>query len=113
MEVPAGTGSGIVWDAAGHIVTNYHVIRNAANAKVILTNKFGKLETYSAQVAGVDPDKDVAVLTIVVDKQHELKPIKKGRSSNLKVGQSTFAIGNPFGLVSYPSPDILRPLKMT
>jgi S1-C subfamily serine protease len=98
MEVPAGTGSGIVWDTDGHIITNYHVIRNANNAKVVVTNTDGKLETFNAQVSGVDPDKDVAVLSITLGKTNNLKPIKVGKSNNLKVGQSTFAIGNPFGL---------------
>lgn len=102
MEVPQGTGSGFVWDQEGHIVTNYHVIRNAANAKVVLTDKDGKLETYNAQVQGIDPDKDIAVLCIPeatkLQKESQLRPITVGTSANLKVGQSTFAIGNPFGL---------------
>ena len=78
MEVPAGTGSGFVWDQDGHIVTNYHVIRNAANAKVVLTDKQGKIETYNAQVQGVDPDKDVAVLVVPDAKKGKLKPIQVG-----------------------------------
>ena len=103
MEVPQGTGSGFVWDEEGHIVTNFHVIRNANNAKVVLTDKDGKFETYNAQVQGIDPDKDVAVLYIpemakLKQKKMILSPIEVGTSSNLKVGQSTFAIGNPFGL---------------
>ena len=103
MEVPQGTGSGFVWDQEGHIVTNYHVIRNANNAKVVLTDKNGKFETYNAQVQGIDPDKDVAVLYIpevtkIKQRKEVLSPIEVGSSSNLKVGQSTYAIGNPFGL---------------
>ena len=103
MEVPAGTGTGFVWDKLGHIVTNYHVIRNAKNAKVYIkddamsgTNGVGS-KVYTAKVTGVDPDKDIAVLKIEADGQ-DLKPIKVGTSSTLKVGQTTFAIGNPFGL---------------
>ena len=103
MEVPQGTGSGFIWDEEGHIVTNYHVIRNALNAKVVLTDKTGKFETYNAQVQGIDPDKDVAVLFVpeaakMKAQNKKLNPITVGSSSNLKVGQSTFAIGNPFGL---------------
>eukprot|EP00981_Chlorochromonas_danica_P000732 scaffold156_cov173-Ochromonas_danica.AAC.20 len=97
MEVPAGTGSGFVWDDQGHIVTNYHVIRNAQSAKVTLTDSSGKTKTLTAKVLGVDPDKDVAVL-IVDNNGIHWKPIKKGTSSSLKVGQFALAIGNPFGL---------------
>lgn len=99
MEVPAGTGSGFVWDQDGHIVTNYHVIRNAKSAKVTVTSADGKAtKTYKAKVIGVDPDKDVAVLCVDNKKTVPWKPVQLGESENLKVGQFTFAIGNPFGL---------------
>jgi hypothetical protein len=101
MEVPAGTGSGFVWDTDGHIVTNFHVIRNAQTAKVTVTSPDGKrTKTYKARVIGVDPDKDVAVLAIdSKDRALSWKPIKHTvSSSSLKVGQFTLAIGNPFGL---------------
>eukprot|EP00953_Heterococcus_sp_UTEX-ZZ885_P039194 20101-Heterococcus_DN1.PRE.3 len=62
MEVPAGTGTGFVWDKQGHIVTNFHVIRSANTAQIRLTDaKTGKQATYSARVQGYDPDKDVHV----------------------------------------------------
>jgi S1-C subfamily serine protease len=106
LEVPTGSGSGIVWDKDGHIVTNYHVIRNANSAKVTITSidkdkKSSK--TFKASVVGTDPDKDVAVLSIAdafVEGQPtiKLRPITVGSSSNLRVGQQTLAIGNPFGL---------------
>ena len=96
LEVPAGTGSGFVWDKDGHVITNYHVIRNAAAAKVSFTAVDGKVSTFDAKVTGVDPDKDVAVLSVGTSSM--LKPIKLGPSTNLKVGQATYAIGNPFGL---------------
>lgn len=99
MEVPSGTGSGFVWDKAGHIVTNYHVIRNAANAKVTITSQDGKsTTTLVAKVSGVDPDKDIAVLSIPMEKCPPLRPVKLGKSSTLRVGQTALAIGNPFGL---------------
>jgi S1-C subfamily serine protease len=64
MEVPAGTGTGFVWDKQGHIVTNFHVIRSANTAQIRLTDaKTGKQATYSARVQGYDPDKDVSVFT--------------------------------------------------
>lgn len=101
MEVPAGTGSGFVWDKEGHVVTNYHVIRNAGSATVSITSPDGRMtKTVKASVVGVDPDKDVAVLKIDLsdNELRNLRPIEVGNSNNLKVGQTTFAIGNPFGL---------------
>lgn len=93
METPAGTGSGILWDKEGRIVTNFHVIRAASGAKITLANK----KTYDAELVGSSADDDVAVLKIKAPPQ-ELDPIEIGDSSNLRVGQSTYAIGNPFGL---------------
>lgn len=97
MELAAGEGSGFVWDTAGHIVTNYHVIRGASKAEVTMRDKDGKLTSYVATVRGADPDKDVAVLTIDSSKA-ALRPISLGNSNDLRVGQSVLAIGNPFGL---------------
>lgn len=99
QEVPAGTGSGFVWDNDGHIVTNFHVIRNMQSAKVTVTSADGKMtKTYRAKVVGVDPDKDIALLLIDSKKALPWKPIKVGSSAGLKVGQFAMAIGNPFGL---------------
>ncbi|CEM08579.1 unnamed protein product [Vitrella brassicaformis CCMP3155] len=100
MEFPAGTGSGIVWDKKGHIVTNFHVIENAQSAAVTLTStKGGKTERvqYKAAVAGYDPDKDIAVLRIEADAK-DLRPVALGESMRVRVGQTALAIGNPFGL---------------
>jgi S1-C subfamily serine protease len=91
-EIPAGTGSGFVWDNNGHIVTNYHVIQNAYKAKVTLYDQ----TTVDAEIVGIEPRKDLAVLRIKPPKP--LRPIPVGSSHDLKVGQSVFAIGNPFGL---------------
>jgi len=93
MEIPSGTGSGFVWDNDGHIVTNFHVIKSAEAARITLNNQ----EVFNAELVGYDADKDVAVLQIDADKK-KLKPISIGTSKNLIVGQSTYAIGNPFGL---------------
>lgn len=99
MEIPYGTGSGFVWDTDGHIVTNYHVIRNSKSAQVIVTSLDGKsTKAYKAMVTGVDPDKDIAVLYVDNLKRLPWKPIEIGSSTNLRVGQFTLAIGNPFGL---------------
>jgi S1-C subfamily serine protease len=92
-EIPEGTGSGFIWDKGGHIVTNYHVIQKAQAAHVTLHDH----TTYRAELVGAAPDKDLAVLHIDVDKS-KLVPIDIGSSSDLQVGQMTYAIGNPFGL---------------
>ena len=63
-DVPAGTGSGFVWDDAGHIVTNYHVIRGASQAKVGVVDGRGSTKMFGATLVGYNPDKDVAVLKI-------------------------------------------------
>lgn len=147
MEVPLGTGSGFVWDEKGHIVTNYHVVRNAQSAQVAILTKIFHDEVdldgqpitnspskspstssnvpamiaaqkrqkqknkadydpdvtdftrknYKARVIGVDPGKDLAVLKIDAP-VFDLYPIQVGTSKGLRVGQSAFAIGNPFGL---------------
>lgn len=93
METPAGAGSGIVWDKEGRIVTNFHVIRDASAARIVLANK----KSYEAELVGASPDDDVAVLKIKAPRD-ELAPAELGSSANLRVGQSTYAIGNPFGL---------------
>lgn len=100
MEVPQGTGSGFIYDKLGHVVTNYHVIRNSASAKVTITKPDLTTTTVKASVVGVDPDKDVAVLSLDLlgTDLNVLKPLKIGSSTSLKVGQQTLAIGNPFGL---------------
>src|SRR5713226_4104179 len=93
-QIPEGTGSGFIWDDAGHVVTNYHVVRGADACQVALPDD---QTPYNASVVGAFPDKDMAVLWIQAPKS-KLQPIQIGRSSNLQVGQKAFAIGNPFGL---------------
>ena len=92
-EVPEGTGSGFVWDENGHIVTNFHVIKNADAARVTMADQ----TTYKAYLVGGAPDKDIAVLWIDAPKD-KLRPILVGASKDLEVGQLVYAIGNPFGL---------------
>lgn len=94
LEVPAGSGSGFVWDTEGHIVTNYHVIQGAERIKVTLSDQ----STHEATLVGIEPNKDLAVLHINPPAGLTLRPIPLSRSADLKVGQSVFAIGNPFGL---------------
>ena len=92
MEVPAGTGSGFVWDNRGNIVTNFHVIRDASRAEVTLADG----STWEASLVGYAREKDLAVLHIEAPRGR-LRPIPIGTSVDLKVGQSVLAIGNPFG----------------
>ncbi len=94
--VPKGTGSGIIWDKQGHIVTNFHVIRGANTFKVTI----GSL-TVPAKVIGAEPRKDIAVLALSSPKAlHALesfKPFEIAHTHDLMVGQKAIAIGNPFG----------------
>ena len=92
-DVPQGEGTGFIWDADGHIVTNFHVIQGAASARVTLADH----STWRAAFVGGAPDKDLAVLKISPTGR-TLRPILVGTSEGLQVGQKVFAIGNPFGL---------------
>ena len=118
LDIPQGSGSGFVWDKQGHLVTNFHVIKDAQRAKVTMSD--GK--TYDAKLVGYEADKDLAVLKLVnggdgradatpTDEAYakngqksdeawkrSLSPIAVGTTQNLRVGQKVFAIGNPFGL---------------
>ena len=93
FSVPRGNGSGFIWDEAGHVVTNFHVIQGASQATVKLADG----RDYQAALVGASPTHDIAVLKIGVGfKRPPAVPI--GSSADLKVGQKVFAIGNPFGL---------------
>ncbi len=92
LEIPRGTGSGFIWDDDGHVVTNYHVIRDGSRAEVTLADQ----TSWAATVVGVAPEKDLAVLRIEAPRE-KLRPLRIGESQHLLVGQSVLAIGNPFG----------------
>jgi S1-C subfamily serine protease len=87
------TGSGIVIDSNGTILTNYHVIENA----IKVTVSFEKGKTVEAKVVGKDPSNDLAVLHISTDGL-TLHPLALGDSGKLQVGDPVYAIGNPFDL---------------
>ena len=110
-EQPQGAGSGIIWDDEGHVVTNYHVIKDANELKVQFSlqnnrglNGKGKindvLDACDAVVVGFDDDKDIAVLKLMDENcyKNKARALPIGSSSSLQVGQKVFAIGNPFGL---------------
>jgi S1-C subfamily serine protease len=86
-------GSGFVIDKAGHIVTNYHVVRGATSIQVSFSNN----ERFKAIIVGVDPSTDIAVLKVDV-KSRALRPLPLGNSDSVRVGDQVIAIGNPFGL---------------
>jgi S1-C subfamily serine protease len=88
-----GTGSGFVIDSEGHIVTNYHVIKDASSLEIT----FSDGTTTSAEVVGSDPYSDLALL-MPDSLPTTVDPVLLGSSSDLRVGQRAIAIGNPFGL---------------
>jgi S1-C subfamily serine protease len=100
-EVPAGAGTGFIWDTQGHIVTNCHVVLRNCDPR----GRVPKLEVtlydqnnYAAELRGIDPYKDIAVLKIDAPAD-ALTPIRRPpKGYTLEVGQKTVAIGNPFGL---------------
>lgn len=102
------SGSGIVWDDDGHIVTNYHVVEQHFDLMVRLPD----LTDWPAVVVGFDEDKDLAVLRIDAPPA-KLKPIALGSSRDLKVGQRVYSIGNPFGLSSTLTGGLISALGRT
>ncbi|KAG2449040.1 hypothetical protein HYH02_005791 [Chlamydomonas schloesseri] len=114
VDIPEGNGTGLIWDAEGHIVTNYHVVLNslkgltgpnpAANrprvAKVTLLNaaEGGLEQTFDAVLVGADRTRDLVVLQLAgAVPPGALRPAALGSSSGVRVGQQCLAIGNPFG----------------
>ncbi|GAV89178.1 VQ domain-containing protein/Trypsin_2 domain-containing protein [Cephalotus follicularis] len=98
-----GTGSGFIWDKFGHIVTNYHVVDKLATdksglqrCKVFLLDSGGNSFYGEGKIVGCDPAYDLAVMKVDI-KGHKIKPVAVGTSRDLHVGQSCFAIGNPYG----------------
>ncbi|SDW49813.1 serine protease Do [Ruegeria halocynthiae] len=87
-----GLGSGFVLDEAGYIVTNHHVVDNASEVTVRLSDD----RTFEAEIVGTDPLTDIAVLKI--DAGEDLQAVEMGDSDVIRVGEDVVAIGNPFGL---------------
>jgi serine protease DegQ len=90
-DSPAGLGSGVIVSPEGHILTNNHVVEEADDIEVVLTDG----RRAQAKVIGTDPDSDLALLKISLDK---LPVIVLGQSESLRVGDIALAIGNPFGV---------------
>jgi len=87
----AGLGSGVIVSPDGYILTNYHVIKDADEIKVLLSDK----RDFKGKVVGTDPKTEIAVIKIEAT---NLPTIKWGDSNRLKVGEIVLAIGNPYGL---------------
>ena len=90
-EPQAGLGSGVIVSASGYILTNNHVVEGADEIEVVLNDS----RTGRAKVIGTDPDTDLAILKIELDK---LPVIVLGNSDSAQVGDQVLAIGNPFGV---------------
>jgi S1-C subfamily serine protease len=93
VPMESGTGSGAIIDTQGHIVTNFHVVRNAQQLEVTLPDK----TKHEARVIGADPNNDLAVIQINASNER-YTAIPLGTSAGLQVGQKVLAIGNPYGL---------------
>lgn len=88
----SGSGSGVIIDKKGYILTNNHVVGDASEVEVRLSDK----SRFTGKVVGKDPDTDIAV--VKVESDHDLPFVPIGDSSTVKVGQWVMAVGNPFGL---------------
>lgn len=95
-NVGSGQGTGFVFDAEGHVVTNYHVVEGATELEV----DFPSGVKVRAKVVGTDPDSDLAVLKPLNLDPNALHPVPLGDSNQVQIGQMVVAIGNPFGLSS-------------
>src|SRR4051794_18316515 len=105
-DTPTAQGSGFVSDAAGHVVTNEHVVEDATSVRV----RFADGKTVSATVVGADPSTDVAVLK-VSNLPANVKPVEIGDSTKLEVGDGVVAIGSPFGLAETVTTGIVSALN--
>jgi S1-C subfamily serine protease len=105
-EGPGASGTGFVWDDAGHLVTNDHVVQNARMVAV----RFASGDVVEAEVVGLAPNYDLAVLRVRNTRQLP-PPLAIGSSADLKVGQTAYAIGNPFGLDQSLTSGIISALK--
>ncbi|MHB8625579.1 MAG: S1C family serine protease [Aggregatilineales bacterium] len=101
-----GDASGFIYDTAGHIVTNAHVVQDADRVEVTFADDV----TVTAKVVGTDLDSDLAVLKVDTD-QSRLVPIMLADSDQVSIGQRVFAIGNPFAYANSMSQGIISGLN--
>jgi S1-C subfamily serine protease len=100
------SGTGFVWDGAGHVVTNNHVVSGTSDVAIRLATG----EVVGASIVGTAPNYDLAVVRLR-NTRNLPRPIAVGSSSDLKVGQAAFAIGNPFGLDQSLTTGVISALK--
>jgi len=102
----AQSGTGFIWDGAGHVVTNNHVVSGSGELGVRLATG----EVVGASMVGTAPNYDLAVIRLR-SPRHLPPPIAVGSSADLKVGQSAYAVGNPFGLDQSLTTGVISALK--
>ncbi|KJU85441.1 serine protease, partial [Candidatus Magnetobacterium bavaricum] len=102
-----GSGSGSIISTDGYVLTNAHVIEDATEISITMTDG----RKYHARFIGADPDNDIAVIKIISDKPASFKAVELGNSDELQVGQRVYAIGNPFGLNSTLTTGIISALS--
>ncbi len=108
QEIPAGSGTGMIWDERGHIVTNFHVAEHGTTYEVTLSDG----STWDGRLVGAAAGLDMAVIQIEAPADR-LTPIPLGTSVDLRVGQDVLAIGNPFGLDQTLTTGIISALGRT
>ncbi len=106
VNVPQGSGTGFLWDEQGHVVTNFHVVQGATAIRVVMHDQ----RSYIADYVGGSPEHDLAVLRIDAPSD-TLQRVTLGDSDRLRVGQSVYAIGNPFGLSATATGGIVSALN--
>ncbi|HUI20946.1 MAG TPA: trypsin-like peptidase domain-containing protein [Methylocella sp.] len=107
-ETDVQTGTGIIWDGAGHVITNYHVVKGSDQFAAHLSTG----ESVPVRIVGFAPNYDIAVLQLEGTRVPP-RPVAVGTSSDLQVGQATFAIGNPYGLEQTLTSGIISALRRT
>ncbi|WP_168582294.1 S1C family serine protease [Gephyromycinifex aptenodytis] len=105
-----GEGSGVIFDSAGHIVTNHHVVASGASQQAQILVTLQDQRVFTAKIVGTDPATDLAVLKLD-NAPDDLRPITPGNDQDLKVGQPVMAIGNPLGLAGTVTTGIVSALN--
>lgn len=93
--VSAGSGSGFIISEDGYVLTNYHVIENATNINVVMSDG----REYQARLVGSEADNDIAVLKL--ETEDRFTPVVFGKSDNVVIGEEVVAIGNPLGELTF------------